>query len=115
MGKRMPKLYLMDILESARRIEDYIGDLSFEEFEKDKKTIDAVVRNFEILGEASNNVPEDLKAKHPDVPWKQMIGMRNILAHEYYEVAMRVVWDTIKQNIPQVKILIKKVLDDLQE
>lgn len=115
MGKRTSKLYLLDILEAAQKIEDFAGGLSFEEFKEDEKTFDAVVRNFEVLGEASNNVPEELKAKHPDVPWRQMISMRNILAHEYYEVAAQVVWDTIKENIPRVKLLIKKVLDDLKE
>lgn len=82
MSKRTLKLYLEDILTSVERIKDYTKNLSKEDFSKDQKTIDAVVRNIEILGEATRNIPEDFKEKHSELPWSKMISMRNKVIHE---------------------------------
>ena len=78
--------YIMHILESITLIEQYTEDLSFEEFEKDRKTIDAVIRNFEIIGEASNKLPEVFRKKYSEVPWRSIIGLRNVLIHDYFGV-----------------------------
>jgi uncharacterized protein with HEPN domain len=77
-----------DILESIELIEIYVGNMGFGDFQKDKKTIEAVVRNFEIIGEASKYIPEDVKEKYQDVDWKGIAGLRNRIAHEYFDVSL---------------------------
>ncbi len=115
MGKRTPKLFILDILESAQKIEEYVKGMDFDDFSNDEKTIDAVVRKFEIIGEAANNIPQEIKIKHLDVDWRMMIGMRNVLAHEYFGTELEVVWDAIKEDIPIVKLLMENVLKDLED
>jgi len=110
MTKRTAQLYIIDILDSIKNIEEYIKGMDFEEFEKDQKTIDAVVRNFEIIGEASRNMPEDIKLKRKDIPWSKMIGMRNILAHEYFSADLEIIWETIQEDLLHIKLLIDDVL-----
>lgn len=77
MSKRLPKLYLEDILNSIIKVEEYAKDLSFGDFSNDQKTIDAVVRNLEIIGEAAKNIPEEYAEKHSNLPWQEMVSMRN--------------------------------------
>lgn len=113
MRNRTPKLYILDILEAIQNIEQYVEGLSFDEFVRDRKTIDAVVRNFEIIGEATKSVPEDVKTKYSDIPWKQMAGMRDRLIHEYFGIDLEIVWKTIKDDLPQIKPLIKSIADEL--
>ncbi|MFC2106852.1 DUF86 domain-containing protein [Bacteroidota bacterium] len=74
-------MYLEDILIAISRIEEYIAELSFDKFKKDYKTVDAVIRNFEIIGEASKNLPEEIKNKYPEIPWSEMYLMRNKISH----------------------------------
>ncbi|ABB15567.1 HepT-like ribonuclease domain-containing protein [Carboxydothermus hydrogenoformans] len=100
------KLYLSDILESAKKILDYTKNITYDEFMLDSKTIDAVVRNLEIIGEAANKIPEKITALYPEIPWRSMIGMRNLLVHEYFGVSIKIIWETIKRDIPD---LIKKI------
>jgi len=102
-------LFLKDILESIDKIDAYTEKLSFEEFQDDEKTIDAVVRNFEIIGEAVNNIPEDIKKKYPEVEWQEAIGFRNVMIHEYFGVDTEAVWETIEKNLPILKKKITKV------
>lgn len=109
MSKRSPRLYLEDIKSSIENIEDYTKDLTFEEFSNDKKTIDAVVRNLSIIGEAVNNLPEDFKEKHSDVPWREIIGMRNKSVHEYFGVDFEIVWKTINEDLIYLKKKLKKL------
>lgn len=108
MSKREVKLYLQDIMDCIGKIERYVKDLSFEEFKKDDMVIDAVVRNIEIIGEASNNIPQDTKEKFPDIKWRKIINMRNIIAHEYFGVIVEIIWETIQKEIPQLKNALKK-------
>lgn len=107
------KLYLKDILDAMERIEEFVEDMSFEKFKEDDKTSSAVVKKFEIIGEASKNVPEGIKQKYTQVPWKEMAGMRDKLIHIYFGVNYRLVWTAIKERIPQLKPLIKKILDEI--
>lgn len=113
--KRDFRVYLDDILEAIRNIQEYTRGLTFEEFVKDRKTVDAVIRNFEILGEATKRLPERIRKKHPKVPWKDMAGMRDRLIHEYFGVKLDVVWKTIKERLPEVKPLIEEVLIKMEE
>lgn len=105
------KAYISHILESITLIEQYTENISFEEFENDRKTIDAVIRNFEIIGEASNKLPEEFRKKYPEIPWRSIIGLRNVLIHDYLGVDIKAVWGNLKQELPQLKKQMKAILE----
>ncbi len=102
-------LYLKDILDAMEAIETFVEGMSFEEFIKDDKTVSAVIRKFEIIGEATKGVPDEIRQKYSDVPWREMAGMRDKLIHFYFGVDYELVWKTVKNRIPQVKPLIEEV------
>ena len=106
---------MKNIHECIKKIEDYFGLMSFEEFSTDSKTIDAVVRNFEIIGEASRQLPKKIKDKYPDIEWKEMIDFRNVIIHEYFGVSLKIMWDIIKNELPSLKEKIKHLLDTLPD
>lgn len=91
--------YLLDILIAARRIRDYTQGVDRQAFEVDIKLQDAVIRRFEIMGEAARRVSEEFREAHPDLPWSEMIGMRNVLIHDYNRVNLNTVWNVIQNNI----------------
>ncbi|EKD23117.1 MAG: hypothetical protein ACD_83C00046G0003 [uncultured bacterium] len=103
MSKREPKLYFADILLAIKKIEKYSSDLTFVKFSKDEKTVDAVVRNFEVLGEAVNNLSNDIKKNNTNLPWKKIVSMRNKVIHEYFGVDLEILWQTIKEDLPEFK------------
>lgn len=103
MSKRLPELYLQDIIQSISKIEKYTKDLSFEDFTKDWKTIDAVVRNLEIIGEAAKNIPKEVIEKHNQIPWHLMVSMRNKVLHEYFGVDVDILWQTIREDLQKLK------------
>jgi len=109
-SKRNWKLFLVDVLESIEKIENYTSEISFEEFIKDEKTKDAVVRNIEIIGEAVKHIPEEIKEKYNQIPWKKIIGMRNRLIHGYFVVDYTIVWEIIKNELPDLKEKVKTIL-----
>lgn len=111
MSKRNWKLYIEDILECIEKIERYIGDFQFDEFKNDSKTIDAVVRNLEIIGEASRNIPEEIKNKYSEIPWRDIVDFRNRIAHEYFGISLSIAWYIIKQELPKLKQQIKQILE----
>ena len=102
--------YLEDILEAIESIEEFIQGMTIDEFFSDKKTKYAVVRSLEVIGEASKNIPESVKFKFPDVPWKDMAGMRDKVIHYYFGVDYKVVWKTIKEDIPFLRPIIRGIL-----
>lgn len=110
-AKRRFDIYLEDILLSISRIKEYIGDMDFAEFKRNYLVVDGVVRNFEIIGEASKNIPEHIRNKYPSVPWKKMIGLRNLISHEYFGVDYEMIWTITKDNLPQNKIDIQIMLE----
>jgi uncharacterized protein with HEPN domain len=103
MSKRDWKILFADILESIGKIEQYTQGITFDEFIRDSMTIDAVVRNIEIIGEASKMVPEDIKQKNPDIPWKKLNGIRNRIVHEYFGVDVNIIWFIVSNELLQLK------------
>lgn len=110
MSKREAKLYIEDILHSIQKIENYTKGILFVDFEEDGKTVDAVVRNLEIIGEAAKNISHEFGNKFPKIPWKEMITMRNKVSHEYFGVDSEILWKTINEDLPLLKEKIKKLL-----
>jgi uncharacterized protein with HEPN domain len=102
-------LFIEDILEAIRKIESYAGDLTFDEFSKNSMALDAIIRNFEVIGEASKNVPKRIRDKYPDVEWKEATGFRNVLIHNYFGIDVEAVWDTLHNNIPLLKKHVEEV------
>jgi len=100
---RDSKLYLKDILDAMDSIELFVEGMDFEEFKKDDKTSSAVIRKFEIIGEATKYLLDDIKKDYPDIPWREMAGMRDKLIHFYFGIKYELVWRTIKDVIPQIK------------
>ena len=105
-------IYLNDIREVINSIEIFVEGMTFEEFKNDDKTSSAVIRKFEIIGEATKNLPEDMKNQHSQIPWKEIAGMRDKLIHAYSEVDLKLVWMTIKQRLPELKSVIKKISEN---
>ena len=97
MSKRSPELLIQDILESCHKILQYTEGMSFEEFIKDSKTNDAVIRNFEIIGEAANRLPEEFKSIHTSIDWHRIRGFRNRIVHDYMGIDYGIVWE-IREN-----------------
>jgi len=111
--KREYKDYMADIWEAINSIEKFTVGLTFEDFLRDERTLLAVIRKLEIIGEAARKIPEKVKKNYTQIPWEYMTGMRNKLIHEYFGVNTEVVWKTIKENLPEVKEELKKVLKEM--
>lgn len=102
MSNREPKLLLGDILDSAEKIKEYTKNLTFEEFLKDTRTVDAVIRNFEIIGEAARRLPQEFKESHSSINWTRIIGFRNRIVHDYFGIDYKIVWRINKNNIDKL-------------
>jgi uncharacterized protein with HEPN domain len=100
MSKREPSLLIEDIIESANKILNYTHNLSFDEFKKDSKTIDAVIRNFEIIGEAANRLPDYFKDSHSAIDWHRIRGFRNRIVHDYFGIDYSIVWEIKEAYLP---------------
>lgn len=111
--KREFRDYLSDIFDTIEKIEGFTQDISFEAFAEDEMRVFAVVRALEIIGEATKNVPMDLKENYPSVPWKEMAGTRDKLIHFYFGVNLNVVWKTIIKDLPPLKEQIAEIRRDL--
>ena len=113
-GKRGINLFLNDIIEALEKIDAYTNTLTYEQFLKDEKTRDAVLRNLEVIGEAAKNISSIIREKYPSVNWKAVMGMRDKIIHEYFGVSLPIVWETIKNDLPAFKQEVKKISDDLE-
>ena len=111
MRAKNPKIFLEDILESIERIEKYTQGKTLDEFLDDYEKQDAIIKRLEIIGEAVKNIPPTIRKEHPEIPWKDMAGMRDVLVHEYFGVRMERVWHTAKNDIPTLKQQITKILE----
>lgn len=101
-GEERWRVRIEDILDAVRRIQAYTADMTADQFREDRKTIDAVVRNIEIIGEAARHVPREIQKASPRVAWPQMRGMRNVMIHEYDTVDVDIVWQTIQEDLPSI-------------
>ncbi|MGB9627712.1 MAG: DUF86 domain-containing protein [Thermodesulfobacteriota bacterium] len=113
--KRNHKLFVKDILDCINKIEEFIGDMGFDEFMEDDKTKSAVVRKLEIIGEATKNIPKQLRQKYKELPWTDMAGMRDKIAHFYFGIDYVIVWKVIKERLPKIKPVIKRILNEMEE
>jgi len=115
MKRRDYRDYLRDMLESVDDIESFIGGMSFEEFKRDKKTLNAVVRSIEVVGEAAKKIPRALRDRHKEIPWKEMAAMRDKLTHEYFGIDVEILWKTAKDDIPPLRQPIQNFLKEIEE
>ena len=97
------KAYINDILEAIDRIESYTTNLTFDNFSESRLYQDAIVRNLEIIGEAVKRLPKELIEKYPDMEWKKIAGLRDILIHAYFGIDIEIVWDVVENKIPELK------------
>ena len=111
--KRESVDYIKDILEAISKIEQFTQGMDYRTFVNDEKTVFAVIRAFEIIGEAAKNVSQSIKTKYANVPWREMSGIRDKLIHEYFGVIYKVIWQTIKEDIPPLKPNIEQILKDI--
>jgi uncharacterized protein with HEPN domain len=105
------RLRVEDILENIELIQEFTRELSFEEFIKDRKLILAVERCFEIIGEAARHVPDDLQTRHPQIPWRKLREMRNLISHVYFKVSRTIMWDTIEEVLPPLVPKLRELLE----
>lgn len=113
--KRVYEDYLQDILDSINDIDVFIKGMNYRQFKNDRKTVNAVVRSIEVIGEASKKIPKNIRDKYPELPWKKMAGMRDKLIHEYFGIDMEILWKAAKEEIPHLRPAIQKILRDLQK
>lgn len=104
------RLRVEDILDAIAKIQRYAGGMTFEAFCVDQKTVDAVLRNIEIVGEAARYLPAEVEARHPRIPWGKLRAMRNVVIHGYADVSLTIVWDTIRQDLPPLVPALRQVL-----
>lgn len=109
------KAYINDITEAIHRIELYVADLDIDEFSDSSLYQDAVVRNLEIIGEAIKHIPDALRKKYPNVEWKKIAGLRDILAHSYFGIDIEIVWDVVQNKIPELKEQINLILSKIDK
>ncbi|OGO74538.1 MAG: hypothetical protein A3K41_04400 [Chloroflexi bacterium RIFOXYD12_FULL_57_15] len=111
MPPRNWKMRVRDILECIGKIERHTQGLSYSGFEEDEKTIDAILRNLEIIGEAARHIPREVKSRFPDIPWMEMQTMRNIVIHEYHGVNLKIIWQTVEEDLPLLVPQLQKILE----
>lgn len=106
------RLYLEDILKSAAKISRYTAGMSFEDFLADERTLDAVVRNLEIIGSAAKNVPPEVRERYRDIEWRKIAGLRDILSHTYFKVSEAILWDVVQNGVPPLAEKVLQILEN---
>jgi uncharacterized protein with HEPN domain len=114
-SKRKWKFRLRHIIDAINSVKQYTAGISFEQFVADPKTFDAVVRNLIIVGEAARQIPPEIEAAYPDLPWAEMRALRNFLTHEYDRVEVNIIWDTIRNDLPPLVPALERVLQETVE
>ena len=108
MSPRDWRLFIEDMLEAIAKINRYTGGVNFEIFSQDERTIDAVVRNLEIIGEAARRIPDPVKAESQEIDWKAINGLRNRIAHEYFGLSLSIIWQIIQSDLPLLEVLLRQ-------
>lgn len=112
MPPRNWKMRFADMLECINKIRRFTKGYTFNDFQADEKTIDSVLRNLEILGEAARQVPAEIREQYPELPWAEMLTMRNIVIHEYHGVNLSIIWQTVKEDLPPLVARLKRILQE---
>lgn len=115
MSSRKWMFRIQHILEAIERIQQYTAGMNEAEFAGEQKTKDAVLRNFQVIGEAARHVPKEIQGLHPDIPWSVMIGMRHVLVHDYDTVDTSILWLTIQQDLPPLVPKLRRLLKGAEE
>jgi uncharacterized protein with HEPN domain len=108
---RSLEVFFQDILEASSKIDRYVETLSLETFRQDERTVDAVIRNLEVIGEATKKIPESVRSANPGVEWKQIAGLRDLLIHEYFGIDLEIVWDIVEKHVPVYAREIRRILE----
>ena len=114
-GLRDIKLYLIDIKEAINKIQSYTKEINFKEFSNNNEKVDAVIRNFEVIGEAAKHIPDEIKDDYKDIGWIDITGMRNILTHQYFGIDLNIIWKTIKEKLPELKTKIEEIISSIDK
>jgi uncharacterized protein with HEPN domain len=109
MPKRDAELLVEDMLDALRKIDSYTAGMDHSAFLQDEKTVDAVVRNLEVLGEAARQIPDEFAAGHPDVPWRKITGLRNRIVHDYFGLDLEIIWQIVRNDLPSLRATLEKI------
>jgi len=112
MSKRPVDLLLNDIRQAIDRIEQYIKNLSFDAFSDDQKSVDAVVRNLEIIGEAASRLPDEFKEKYSEIEWYKVVGLRHRIVHEYFGIDLEIIWQILNRDLPELRQKLTQIMGD---
>lgn len=112
--QREYKSFLMDIIDASIKIDRYVKDVSFDEFNENTLIQDAVIINLAIIGEAAKKIPSEIRQLDPDIEWKKIAGLRDILIHSYFRIDVNIIWDIVKNKIPNLKVRIGKLISKIE-
>ena len=115
MPRRDWELRVNDILDAITAVQGYTEGMKFETFVSDRKTVDAVLRNLILIGEAASHIPDDFASEHSDIPWRDMRDMRNFVVHEYFGVSDRIIWETVQNDLPPLIPRLQQMLESDQK